>query len=290
MHEELMQRIGNLLLDVEPPGFRRMDVLVRMTVVTHELRLTVYLADGTTAEVPPPDGLAEAFTDLRRAFALPGRGTWFSVRCVVNAPSRIDMNYNLDHEPTWTVPATDTDYARDLAVFPRDDEHVPDWLRERIARAAGADMPSRPATPRRQLTPVGENAILGSITTLLLQHLPGDWHELVLDLRVIGEHVEIPATVRTIFGRAYAWQPPPQTLPLLLGLRAGMYRQDQGTWYTMAFHLAHPNRYTAGFDRHDEPDWTRPPTRQQHLDELQAFPRTGADLPNWFRQRAGLPP
>jgi hypothetical protein len=165
---------------------------------------------------------------------------------------------------------------------------VQDWLRERLAEAGGAETPSRPAAPRQQLTPAGENAILGSISTLLVLGLPGDWHELVLDLRVIGQHVELSATVRTIFGRVYGWRPPAQTLPLLLELRAGMYRQDHGTWYTMAFHLAHPHRYTAGFDRHDEPDWTRPPSRQEHLDELRAFPRTGAALPDWFRKRAGI--
>jgi hypothetical protein len=134
-HDVLMQRIGNLLLDVAPPDFRRIDLLVRMTVATHDTALTVYRQDRSTPEVLPPEGLNAAFVDLRRLLYRPGRGTWFSARCVVNAPSRIDITYNLDHDPLFFPPVPASDFARDLQAFPRQEAFIPDWLRRKLAES-----------------------------------------------------------------------------------------------------------------------------------------------------------
>ncbi|CAL9674435.1 hypothetical protein SUDANB95_07730 [Actinosynnema sp. ALI-1.44] len=135
-HDELLQVIGGLLLDAAPDGFRRIDLLVRMTVAVQDLALTVYMPDGSTPEVLPPEGLAEAFAQMRQANYQPGRGAWFSCRCVVNAPLRIDITYNFDHDPQFDPPVPAADFARDLAAFPRDDAFVPDWLRAKLAEAA----------------------------------------------------------------------------------------------------------------------------------------------------------
>ncbi|MBW4716080.1 hypothetical protein [Saccharothrix obliqua] len=135
-HDELLQRIGGLLLDAAPDDFRRIDLLVKMTVAVRDLALTVYRPDGSTPEVLPPEGLTEAFEEMRQVLYQPGRGAWFSCRCVVNAPARIDITYNFDHDPLFTPPVPAADFARDLEAFPRDDAFVPDWLRVRLAEAS----------------------------------------------------------------------------------------------------------------------------------------------------------
>ncbi|RKT57637.1 hypothetical protein [Saccharothrix australiensis] len=135
-HDELLQRIGGLLLAAVPEDFRRVDLLVRMTVAVQDLALTVYRPDGSTPEVLPPEGLTAAFREMREVLYQPGRGTWFSCRCVVNAPARIDITYNFDHDPLFAPPVPATDFARDLAAFPRDDAFIPDWLRAELAEAA----------------------------------------------------------------------------------------------------------------------------------------------------------
>lgn len=134
-HQELMQRIGGMLLDVAPEGFRRVDVVVRMTVAVQDVTITVYMPDGSTPEVFPPEGLVPAFAELRQVVHTPGRGTWFSARCVINAPTRIDISYNMDHDPLWNPPIPAAHFAEDLEVFPRDEVYVPDWLREKLAEA-----------------------------------------------------------------------------------------------------------------------------------------------------------
>ena len=138
-HDELLQVIGGLLLDAAPDGFRRVDVLVRMTVAVQDIALTVYMPDGSTPEVLPPEGLPEAFGEVRQVLYQPGRGAWFSCRCVVNAPLRIDITYNFDHDPQFVPPVPAADFARDLEAFPRDEAFVPDWLRAKLAEAANEE-------------------------------------------------------------------------------------------------------------------------------------------------------
>jgi hypothetical protein len=134
-HEELLQQIGGDLLDVVPDGFRRIDVMVKSLVSVRDVIMTVYMADGSTPAVPPPPRLDAAFAELRRLVHRPGRGTWFTARCVVNAPSRITINYNLDHDPLMFPPVPASGFARDLEAFPRDRSHIPDWLRTKLAEA-----------------------------------------------------------------------------------------------------------------------------------------------------------
>ncbi|MFC6089575.1 hypothetical protein Q5530_10305 [Saccharothrix sp. BKS2] len=135
-HDELLQHIGGLLLDAAPGGFRRIDVLVRMTVAVQDVAMTVYMPDRSTPEAFPPEGLAAAFQEMRQVLHQPGRGTWFSARCVVNAPARIDITYNFDHDPLFDPPVPAADFARDLRVFPRDDAYTPDWLRAKLVEAS----------------------------------------------------------------------------------------------------------------------------------------------------------
>ncbi|WP_063746995.1 hypothetical protein [Saccharothrix sp. NRRL B-16314] len=135
-HDELLQHIGGVLLDAAPDGFRRIDLLVRMTVAVQDATLKVYMPDRGTPEVVPPEGLIAAFQELRQVLYQPGRGTWFSARCVVNAPARIDVTYNVDHDPGFDPPVPAADFARDLQVFPRDEAYLPDWLRAKLVEAS----------------------------------------------------------------------------------------------------------------------------------------------------------
>ncbi|MBB5806083.1 hypothetical protein F4560_005851 [Saccharothrix ecbatanensis] len=134
-HDELLQHIGGMLLDAAPEGFRRIDLLVRMTAAVRDVTLKVYMPDGGTPEVVPSEGLTAAFQEMRQVLYQPGRGTWFSARCVVNAPARIDVTYNFDHDPKFDPPVPAADFARDLQAFPRDEAYVPDWLRAKLVEA-----------------------------------------------------------------------------------------------------------------------------------------------------------
>ncbi|GGP58967.1 TNT domain-containing protein [Saccharothrix coeruleofusca] len=144
-------------------------------------------------------------------------------------------------------------------------------------------------TAPQQLGLDEQNVVLGSVTTLLVHRLPGDWERLFLDLRVVGGYLEAPTSVLTIFGQSVEWELPPEALPFFLHLRQGMYDPDKGTWYSMKYQLTHPNQYSVEYEWDAEPDWTHRPPERFYLEELDSFPRPDDAIPRWLRERAGLP-
>ncbi|MBN6035676.1 hypothetical protein [Amycolatopsis sp. 195334CR] len=133
-HEELIQQLGGALLDLVPEsGWRRIDLVSSMTAAARHLVLTVINADGSRPSIAPPEELNTILAKLRTLLYQPGRGTWFSARISMNPPGQIFFNYNNDHEPVRTPPMEPAHYAEDLRVFPRDPEHIPAWLRAKLA-------------------------------------------------------------------------------------------------------------------------------------------------------------
>ncbi|PRY43690.1 TNT domain-containing protein [Umezawaea tangerina] len=138
-------------------------------------------------------------------------------------------------------------------------------------------------TTQPRLTPEDQNALLGSVTTLLIHRLPGDWSQLFLDFRALGSTVEAPVSVLNIYGQSVEWKLPDEALPFFLELRAGMYREGMGTWFSARFHLAHPNVYSVEYNRTEEPRWTHRPAEKYFQEELERFPRAEAEIPDWVR-------
>ena len=141
-----------------------------------------------------------------------------------------------------------------------------------------------------QLDVEDQNAILGSVTTLLVQRLPGDWEQLFVDFRMVGRYLETQVSGLTMYGSSFDWELPPEALPFFVQLRDGMARPGRGTWFTLKFHLVHPDTYSAEFDRDGEPDWTSPPAPEHYAEELEIYPRDDDAIPAWLRERAGLGP
>ncbi|MEU3274216.1 hypothetical protein ABZ639_25530 [Saccharomonospora sp. NPDC006951] len=138
-YDELVQRLGVALLDLVPEGgWARIDLVSAMTVPVQDLGLTVIMEDGSTPEITPPDELNVILAKLRMLLYEEGRGTWFSARVSVNPPGRIFCNFNMDYEPVLTAPMEAEHYVEDLRMFPRDREHMPDWLTAKIA-AGGSE-------------------------------------------------------------------------------------------------------------------------------------------------------
>ncbi|MEJ2854651.1 MULTISPECIES: TNT domain-containing protein [unclassified Saccharothrix] len=132
-----------------------------------------------------------------------------------------------------------------------------------------------------------QNAILGSVTTLLVQRLRGDWEQLFVDFRMVGRYLEAEATGLTIYGSSFRWRLPDEALPFFVQLREGMARPGGGTWLSVKFHLVHPDTYSAEFNRDAEPDWTSPPNPEHYAQELELHPRD--EVPGWLAAKAGLP-
>ncbi|MGW4111949.1 TNT domain-containing protein [Actinosynnema sp. NPDC004786] len=138
-----------------------------------------------------------------------------------------------------------------------------------------------------QLDVEDQNAILGSVTTLLVQRLPGDWEQLSVDFRMVGRYLETEVSGLTMWGSSFDWELPPEALPFFVRLRDGMARPGRGTWFTMKFRLVHPDTYSAEFDRDGEPDWTQPPGPEHLAEDLELYPRDDDAVPDWLRPGVG---
>lgn len=101
--------------------------------------LSVTFYDGTSGEAFPPREISGLLKELREVMYSQGSGTWLSAtfRVVREASGETSANasFNYDEEPEWYFSVDPVQYALDLEDFPRDEENIPDWLRDRLSEA-----------------------------------------------------------------------------------------------------------------------------------------------------------
>ena len=141
--EEALDEVSRMLRALIGPGDIELQLRINaLTVVTGNIQVLAFNPDG---QYDTPEGRAnspllpfalyKALDALRAAMYREGAGTWFSatIRVVPEGSAAADFDY--DGEPRWDVPPAPGDYVADLKRFPRDEDHVPDWLAARIAEA-----------------------------------------------------------------------------------------------------------------------------------------------------------
>ncbi|MFI5610636.1 TNT domain-containing protein [Amycolatopsis sp. NPDC051903] len=286
--QELTYEVGYALVDAAPEGWRRIELFSRVTAEVQDFTLTVLMADGRQAAVEIPEAATRAILGIRDAYYVEGEGTWFSMRYLLDAPSKIHSLYNLDWDPEWD-PAIDVSaWPRDLERYPRDEFHTPPWLREKLVEA-GADVPpAPPEVVELQLDAEGQNEIWRDLTNRIVMTVPADWQQVLLTYRAVGEHVEMPVMVRRVTdGGLSLWEPPAEVAELLAKLRERMYREGRGTWLQASATVDTSSHSEFAYVWDDEPSWDSPPSAAAFARELELFPREGANLPGWFAERVG---
>lgn len=96
----------------------------------------------------PDRSVGRLVKELRDVMYWPGVGTWLSMELTVartGGKGKVDVRFDYDGRPDWTDPPNPTLYAKELHKYPRDPEHIPDWLRERIE--APEPSPGNDASP-----------------------------------------------------------------------------------------------------------------------------------------------
>ncbi|SRR6266536_6191878 len=126
----LQQETADALTAAAPPGWAEIALTVSATVLAYDFAATVRLADGRNGDIELPGEVKRGFQDLRELMYEPDRGSWFSVRLVLRAGAVPEYSFNYDEDPKWWPPLAPTAFCRDLEAFPRDEAHIPAWLRE----------------------------------------------------------------------------------------------------------------------------------------------------------------
>jgi hypothetical protein len=85
----------------------------------------------------PARDVKDAARKLRAVMYTPGKGTWLSMNVTITpAGNGWESEYNYDKKPVWELgePSANA-YAQELYLFPRDEEHIPDWFKEELKDA-----------------------------------------------------------------------------------------------------------------------------------------------------------
>ncbi|MWA06019.1 hypothetical protein F8568_037845 [Actinomadura sp. LD22] len=279
-YQELTRGIAVLLAQAAPAGWRRIDLRIMMTVAVSDAALTVAMEDGTTRPTELPRDILDMAAELRSIMYRQDRGTWLSMRVMLDPPGSYYTSFNNDYDPHWDPDIPDDAYAQDLAAFPRADESVPGWLRARTVR------PALPPEPVRPLGPVEQKDLLEDLTSLLVDALPAGWQQADVYHNALGSHAESLAQLLMCNTHMPSlWTPPPAAGDLFDRLRRGMYADGLGTWFTARFVLTFPFSYQIEYTRDTEPRWKTAPAPSAYAEDLELFPREPANTPAWLHPR-----
>ncbi|GAA2331257.1 hypothetical protein GCM10009854_02870 [Saccharopolyspora halophila] len=130
--EQIARKIGVLLLQGAPEDWQEITVEYRATGEYTDLLGEMSAQDGSSRQLDPPAELREIFERLREGMYRPDVGTWLSALYVVERPSSYRIDINFDTEPQWQRPLPRAAYVDELRRYPRAEENIPDWMRERV--------------------------------------------------------------------------------------------------------------------------------------------------------------
>jgi hypothetical protein len=144
--------------------------------------------------------------------------------------------------------------------------------------------------PQPVMAQAEQDQLTRQVGRALLTVAGADWQQIRAEYRSAGRHIEVDVLVRGPDGVERTVRPPQEVVDGLGRLRQGMYRPGRGTWLSALYLLDPPSSFSAEFEPDVEPRWRRVPPPIGFADELRFFPRGDEHIPDWLRQRAGLPP
>lgn len=144
--------------------------------------------------------------------------------------------------------------------------------------------------PQPVMAQAEQDQLTRQVGRALLTVAGADWQQVRAEYRSVGRHIEVDVVVKGPDGVERPVRPPQEVVDGLGRLRQGMYRPGRGTWLSALYVLDPPSAFSAEFEPDVEPRWRRVPPPIGFADELRFFPRGDEHLPDWLRQRAGLPP
>ncbi|WP_149204619.1 hypothetical protein [Actinotalea subterranea] len=131
---EIMQDVGRQFFEAAPQGWANGSIVYRRVGKTAETQATAQAADGTPLTVVMGRPVLRALRELRAAMARPGSGAWFTAVARFTSDGRMTWDFDHDHEPEWVTGISPLHYLQEQEEFPRDQEHTPAWLRERLTQ------------------------------------------------------------------------------------------------------------------------------------------------------------
>jgi hypothetical protein len=277
----LVETIRQELLAALPADCVRFDIKAYLVVGITHLTVHALTAQRTTVPVDVPTSIQTHLGELRDLMYVPGRGTWFSARLLLTADS-FGIVYNDWYDPAWWPGISPVAWVRDLEWFPRDPEHLPEWLRGYL-REAGAPVPDHraPSSVRDR-----EETVV-SLVDRMVHELPPLFDECGINAVAYGDFLVTSAVMMSPLDGITVVEVPPEVDDGFRRLRAAMYRPGEGAWLGVQLRITFPDwftenyRYTATWE---ELYRLGPPNAADCATELERFPRDPEHVPEWMRE------
>ncbi|WP_103337018.1 ferredoxin [Amycolatopsis sp. CA-126428] len=174
--QELVRQIGAVLATQLPPGWGRLRVEYRAAGRHVEADLLVTGPDGRPRVLQPPPEVVRLLGVLRSGMYRPGAGTWLGA-ILVFEPGLESPHVDFvrpDLEPPFRQQPPPLGFQDELRFFPRTDEHIPGWLRDRAGLTPpaaggsvrtpriydGLDASGKPLVRRQPLVPAEAERVL----------------------------------------------------------------------------------------------------------------------------------
>jgi len=179
--QQIVAQIGNGLASMAPPGWRRLRTEHRAVGRHLETDVLITGPDGTTQPIAAPPELVQLLGTLRAGMYQPGQGTWLAATLTFDAAQGTSVDFTLDQEPVWRRPPPPIGFQDELRFFPRTEQYIPPWLRQRAGLAPmpvatppaespealksprvhdGLDESGRPVVNRESLSPAERDRVL----------------------------------------------------------------------------------------------------------------------------------
>lgn len=129
-----------------------------------------------------------------------------------------------------------------------------------------------------------QQQILTRIGTKLLVEVPEDWERVTYFIQSVVDHSSAEVVVEFPDGTSRRESLPAEVFSLTDELRAGMYQEGKGTWFSMRYVISRPGKFNVDFDYDEDPGITFP-TSQGFTKDLRYFPREEANIPEWLREK-----
>ncbi|MEY9214288.1 DUF600 family protein [Thermobifida halotolerans] len=137
---------------------------------------------------------------------------------------------------------------------------------------------------RGHLSPPEQQEILTQIGMRILEEVPENWERITYSIQSVIDHSSAEVVVEFPDGTSRREPFPPEVLSLTDELRAGMYQEGKGTWFSMRYVISRPGKFNVDFDYDEDPGITFPTSRGFTMD-LRYFPREEANIPDWLREK-----
>ena len=131
---ELVEAIAQKVLNSVPSPWKALAYKATHFTGYAESEVLVTRVDGSVVRSTPPHDLPDR--ELRADMYRERSGTWFSMAMVITPDGRASTSFNYTEEPPADGELNPWLFEDDLARFPRDDAHMPDWLRAWLDLAA----------------------------------------------------------------------------------------------------------------------------------------------------------